>query len=114
MDLYAKIKRRREEIGMSQQTLADLTGYSDRSSIAKVESGLVDLTLSKLESFANALAVSPLWLLGWGEKKEPVAQNGDKLSSYQTALIDIVKVMPEEQSKRVHQIVQAALELGQK
>ena len=42
LELYKNIKLRRTELKMSQDTLAELTGYKDRSSIAKIEKGEVD------------------------------------------------------------------------
>lgn len=59
MTLYDNIKKRRIELNMTQQQLADLTGYGDRSSIAKIEKGLVDISQSKLELFASVLKVPP-------------------------------------------------------
>ena len=59
MTLYDNIKKRRIELNMTQQQLADLTGYGDRSSIAKIEKGLVDISQSKLELFAAVLKVPP-------------------------------------------------------
>lgn len=50
-----KIKQLREEYGMSQTTLANLVGYKDKTAIAKVEAGKVDLPQSKILAFANAL-----------------------------------------------------------
>lgn len=67
LDLYINIKKLREAKGMSQDELAELTGYSDRSSIAKIEKGLVDLPQTKILSFAKALGVSPSQLMGWSE-----------------------------------------------
>lgn len=64
LDLYINIKRRREELGMSQETLARLVGYSDRSSIAKIESGKVDLPQSKILEIAEALRIPPGELMG--------------------------------------------------
>ena len=52
---------------MSQDALAEKVGYKDRSSIAKVEAGLVDLSQSKIAAFAKALGVSPAILIGVGE-----------------------------------------------
>lgn len=68
MDLYRNIKNRRQELGLTQSELANRTGYSDRSMIAKIESGKIDLPLSKVEVFANALGTTPLELMGksWG------------------------------------------------
>lgn len=64
LDLYKNIKKFRLQNGMSQVELAKLTGYTDRSSIAKIEKGLVDLSLSKIEAFADALGVDPGDLMG--------------------------------------------------
>lgn len=65
IDLYRNIKILREQKGLSQDELAKLTGYTSRSSIAKIEKGEVDLTRSKIITFAKALGTSPGNLLGW-------------------------------------------------
>ena len=70
LDLYKNIKARRLELKMSQDSLAELTGYKDRSSIAKIENGEVDLAESKIREFAKALKVSPQELMGWEERTE--------------------------------------------
>ncbi|ESE29875.1 DNA-binding helix-turn-helix protein [Eubacterium brachy ATCC 33089] len=57
LDLYKNIRRIRIEKGLSQEYLALKTGYTDRSSIAKIESGKIDLPISKVEIFAQALGV---------------------------------------------------------
>jgi transcriptional regulator with XRE-family HTH domain len=66
--LYENIKRYRKEAKMSQAELAQRTGYTDRSSIAKIEKGLVDLSQSKIKQFAEVLGVTPGHLMGWDEK----------------------------------------------
>ena len=63
-ELYKNIKRLRIERGLSQQELADSTGYTDRSSIAKIERGQVDLSLTKIKTFAQVLRVTPGELMG--------------------------------------------------
>lgn len=65
--LYENIKNLREQKGMSQDELAELTGYTSRSSIAKIEKGLVDLQQSKIIAFAKALGVTPSELMGWSD-----------------------------------------------
>lgn len=67
LKLYSNIKRLREERGLSQDALAKLTGYTDRSSIAKIEKGLVDLQQSKIELFAQALGTTVKDLVGWDD-----------------------------------------------
>lgn len=65
IELYKNIKNLREEKGLSQEDLAKMTGYTSRSSIAKIEKGEVDLQRSKIIAFANALGVQPGDLMGW-------------------------------------------------
>lgn len=65
--LYKNIKARRLELKMSQDRLAELTGYKDRSSIAKIEKGEVDLAESKIREFAKALKITPQELMGWDD-----------------------------------------------
>ena len=77
LELYENIKRLRENKGMSQDELAELTGYTSRSSIAKIEKGLVDLQQTKIIAFANALDVTPGELMGWTEKPKTLAAHFD-------------------------------------
>ena len=46
MELYKRIKARREELGMSQEELATKLGYKSRSTIYKIEMGNIDITQS--------------------------------------------------------------------
>lgn len=68
--LYKNIKKLREELNMSQDDLARLTGYTSRSSIAKIEKGEVDLPQSKIIAFASALKTTPGQLMGLVEPEQ--------------------------------------------
>lgn len=63
METHENIKKLREKLGWSQEELAEKVGYTDRSSIAKIEAGKVDLQQSKIAAFAAALSVSPAQLM---------------------------------------------------
>ncbi|MDY3972993.1 MAG: LexA family transcriptional regulator [Clostridia bacterium] len=65
MELYKKIKARREELGMSQEELATKLGYKSRSTINKIEMGKNDITQSKIKAFAEALQTTPGYLMGY-------------------------------------------------
>lgn len=67
MKLYENIKKRREELQMTQSELAEKTGYADKTMISKIERGSVDLPQSKIELFANALRTTPRALMGWDD-----------------------------------------------
>ena len=73
LNTYEIIKTLRIQNRLSQDDLAKLTGYTDRSSIAKIESGKVDLTESKIKLFANVLGVSPAHLMGLTDVIPPTA-----------------------------------------
>jgi len=65
LDLYKNIKKRRQELHMTQTELAEKTGYTNKSSIASIEAGKIDLPQSKILQFADALECTPSELLGW-------------------------------------------------
>lgn len=50
--------------GMTLQELSEKSGYTTRSTVAKLEKGQVDAPQSKVKALADALGVSPLDLLG--------------------------------------------------
>ena len=95
METHENIKHLREKNGLSQEKLAELVGYKDRSSIAKIEAGLVDLSQSKIALFANALNVTPAYLMGIDESFEsgktsiPASKNSSRILSSDT-LSDVV------------------------
>lgn len=63
-DVGNRIREKRLELNMTQEELAFKSGYTSRSSINKIELGLVDLPQSKISSIATALNVlSPAYLL---------------------------------------------------
>ena len=71
MNLYARIRARREELGITQDELAKRLGYKSRSTIAKIESGENDIPQSKIEAFADALSVTTAYLMGWDDSVSP-------------------------------------------
>lgn len=58
------IRTLREKRGMSQEELAAALGYKDRSSIAKIEAGRVDLSQTKLQRLSEVFSVTVPALLG--------------------------------------------------
>ena len=64
METHEIIRKLRKELGLTQEELAVRVGYTDRSTIAKIEAGKVDLPQTKIALFAKALGVSPAALMG--------------------------------------------------
>ena len=58
-----KIKKRREELGISQEELAKRMGYKSRSSINKIELNLSDVPQKKIIDFAKALDTTISYLM---------------------------------------------------
>lgn len=65
LDLYKNIKKYRTESKLTQQELAEKAGYKDKSMIAKIEKGLVDLPQSKIKLFAEIFGVTQSDLMGY-------------------------------------------------
>ena len=67
-----KIKSLREDKKLSQAELAALVGYKDKTAIAKVEAGKVDLPQSKISAFAKALNTTTSYLFSDEIDEEPM------------------------------------------
>lgn len=65
MEIGQIIKKRREELGMSQEELALKAGYKSRSSINKIEVDGRGLPQAKIQAIAYALKTTPACLMGW-------------------------------------------------
>lgn len=87
-----RIQLRRKELKMTQSKLAELTGYSDKTAISKIENGISDLTQSKIVLFANVLHTSPSYIMGWVEESSPKEdrdeQQKQRLLAYYNELTD--------------------------
>lgn len=107
MEIGKRIKARREELGLSQDDLAKMVGYTSRSSIAKVETNANGMVQSKVVAFAKALQTTPAYLMGWVDNEETEKKNDTiagiilKLRSDSELLNmikDICELSPEQQS----------------
>lgn len=67
--VYINIRKRRKELHMTQKELADKCGYTDHTTINKMENGLVDVTLGRLKQIAEALGTTVIDLLEGGENE---------------------------------------------
>ena len=64
MKIGNNIRACRRKAGLNQEALARLLGYTDRSSIAKIETGKVDVSQSNLRRMAEIFGVTVEELLG--------------------------------------------------
>lgn len=89
MTIGERIKKRREELGLTQEEVAKKCGYKSRSSINKIELSR-DLPLRKVEIMADALETTPGVLMGWDEELEHLRNKIVKES------LDLITINDEE------------------
>lgn len=71
MTVGTRIKKAREAADMTQEELGVICGTT-KQSIFKYETGVVtNIPLDRLEKIAEALKVSPAYLMGWDESPAP-------------------------------------------
>ena len=63
LTLAQKIRLRRKELGLTQQDLADMVGFTSKTAIAKIEAGERQINIHKINVFASALEVDASYLL---------------------------------------------------
>lgn len=84
LEIYKRIRSRREELGISQEELAKRLGYKSRSSINKIEKGENDIPQSKIVAFARALQTTPEHLMGWAKSPDDLpafSSTGQKIDA---------------------------------
>lgn len=114
MNIGEKIKQRRQELKWSQRELCARMGYSNHSTIGKIEAGAVDIPQSKIVKFAEVLGVSVAYLMDW----DKIEQKNDDISDIVKKLrtdkefLELVKTLnslDEEKIKGVKQMLGAFL-----
>ena len=110
MKVGEKIRVRRMEQGLSLQDLADRMGYANKSSIARIESGVIDPPQSKVVKFADVLGTSVADLMGWvdEEKEKPTAES--ELPENIKLLVEFVKTVPEDKVDLVLKVMKSIVE----
>lgn len=114
MDIGLRIKKRRKEIGMSAEKLAEKLG-KNRSTVFRYENGDIEnLPLDVLNPIAEALQTTPQYLMGWKEEQK----NNDIASDIAVRLIkdkdflELVKILnslDRDQIQSVKQMLNAFL-----
>lgn len=98
-----RVRDRRKELGLSQTELAVKIGYKDKSTVAKIESGDRDIPRSKIVEIAEALSVTPQFLLGWEDEPEKNAAPSEAAKSQE--FIELFNLLsPEEKNLVIAQI----------
>ena len=67
-----RIRKRREQLDLSQDELTKRLGFKSRSSINKIELDERNLTQARIKAIADALETTPSYIMGWDELDEQV------------------------------------------
>lgn len=70
MSIGKRIKAKRLEMNLSQRDLAAKLGYSDHTTLTRIEADKVDLSQSRIKQISSVLNVSVGYLMGWEEEPE--------------------------------------------
>jgi transcriptional regulator with XRE-family HTH domain len=70
MTIGARIKARRQELKMSQREMAARLGYTDHTTLTRIEAGKIDLPQSRIVKIAEVLGVTPGYIMGWEQEPE--------------------------------------------
>ena len=108
MDLAARVRHRREELGISQEDLALRMGYSSRTSINKIENGR-PCSQKIITRLAEALCVDIPYLMGWNEEKKEQPTEFDGLSEKRKALMQFAMSVPEDKAEMILQVMKTIL-----
>lgn len=100
-DIGKRIRKRREELGMTQEELANKLNYKSKTTIAKIENGTNDIVQSKVVEFAKALKTSPAYLMGWidiAEENKPTQEELElfRKNTYENLVIIEMKKMNQK------------------
>ena len=105
-NIMKRMKTRREELNMSYQTLSEKVDIS-KSTLQRYETGYIkNMPVDKLEEIANALEISPLYLMGWEEKE--ISQ----MSRVKERIFGAVTIMSEKDAEKIWELIQATFVLG--
>ena len=110
-EIGKRIRKRRLEIGMTQQELTEKMGFKSRSSINKIEIGGRRINPERLEDFAKALNTSVEYLMGLDEKVDiqiDIEQN--ELDNFKKKLLEFATKLNDDNKKDLEKYLEFLLE----
>lgn len=107
MTTYERIKYLREKKGMTQTELAVAIGYKGKSAISKVERGENDIGQSMIVKYADALGVTPTYLLFGDEDDLPEGRAEQNRTEDDVRLLDLFHALNDEQRKSILTLMQS-------
>lgn len=107
-----RIRSLREFNKLSQTELAIKVGYKDKTSIAKIEAGKVDLPQSKIFAFAKNLGTTPSYILGDNESPNYMEEKCSFINDNDKAILDKYHQLNDKGKQRLLERADELIELG--
>lgn len=107
-----RIRSLREFNKLSQTELAIKVGYKDKTSIAKIEAGKIDLPQSKIFAFAKNLGTTPSYILGDNEFPNHVEEKHSFINDNDKTILDKYRQLNDEGKQRLLERADELIELG--
>lgn len=102
-----KIKELRLARGLTLEQVASVVGVG-KSTVRKWETGMIaNMRRDKIAALANALGVTPEYLMGWEENK--ISPDKPELTEGEKVLLELFNRVPEERQEMVLQMIRVAL-----
>lgn len=108
MTVGDRIKNERELIGLTQEALGNLCNVR-KQTIYKYETNIItNIPTDKLEVIANALDVTPGYLMGWEEKKPSVPED-EGLDTLDIEALNLFRQLWPDNRKHLLEIARSLL-----
>ena len=106
-ELSRKIKELRLAKKMTLEQVADVVGVG-KSTVRKWETGMIaNMKRDKIALLAKALSTTPADLMGWEEEQSK--ETYIKVTEDEQKLLDLFRLVPENQQQMVLQMIEIAL-----
>ncbi len=103
-----RVRKARIALGLTQEELAKIVGYNGRAAINKIEQGKSNPSMEYIVRLADALDLSPSWLLGTEEdqKKDTLEKAFNERPEMRT-LFSVAEDCSKEEIEQAIKIIEA-------
>lgn len=109
MTVGERIKKKREELGLSQSELAQKMGYAGKSSVCRAETYGNNITTDKVRKFAKALGCTEAELVGWDEDAKVRRQLSGIVAEDDIRLLTLYTKLDDNDKKIIRDMIYALL-----
>lgn len=105
-ELSSRIRKRREELGLSYSYIAEKTGLS-RSTLLRYENGMIkNIPADKIEALAKVLKINPVQMMGWD-----IDLKTDELSENEKILISMFRELNVKGKNKVKEYAEDMIKI---